>query len=315
MVFISAEDGGTGDFLTTADGEGRFRFEVFRQADLAVSAELREGEGTCSSPATTIPPSDGGEAGPLRLTLRRKVKWSGRVISPQGPVAGAVISAWPLSGASGIWARAGSESTERSLSMGRPKAVRLVIVPRAPGFALTRRSYAPPGPNPWCSTSPRGRRSRSRLVLDVRPRGDGLPPCLLRGWDRHSLWQPPRPLGDGARRCIDLRAAVVTSIRIPSLPGRWDVCALLRTTWPSVSQPAARHHDRLRRRDSRSRDHPLPGNIEACGSGSLRRIGAAPLPARERVPDERVDPTAIRGRRRGRGRRSGRGRPSWWVAR
>ncbi len=228
MVFIAAEGGGTGDFLATADAEGAFSFRGLPAGRLAVSAELRDGEGTYTAPAATISTGAGGEAGPLRLTLRRKVKWSGRVISPQGPVAGAVISAWPLSGASGIWARAGSEADGTFTFDGPAESGPLVIVARAPGFALRAFVRA-------AGTEP--------MMLDLSPEAGDLEVALSWMSDRASMGYQLAFFEDGiaipygnllARWAMAQGANAPipsdgggTSIRIPSLhPGRWDVCAL-----------------------------------------------------------------------------------------
>ena len=233
VVFISAESGGTGDFLTTADAEGTFAFRGIPTGRLAVSAELREAEGVYSAPATTISTGEGGEAGPLRLILRRKEKWSGRVISPQGPVAGAVISAWPLSGASGTWARAGSEADGTFTFDGPRGSGPLVVVARAPGFAL--RAFVRD-----TATEP--------MVLDLSPEAGDLEVALPWISDRASMGYQLAFFEDGiaipygnllAGWAMALNASAptpsggeVTSIRIPSLhPGRWDVCALPSYDW------------------------------------------------------------------------------------
>ncbi|MEP7011731.1 MAG: carboxypeptidase-like regulatory domain-containing protein [Acidobacteriota bacterium] len=227
MVFISAKDGGTGDFLATADGEGAFSFRGLPAGRLAISAELREDEGVWSAPAATIPVADGEEAGPLQLVLRRRVKQTGRVMSPRGPVAGAVISAWPLSGASGSWAKAGSD-IDGTFTFDSPVGSGpLVIVPRAPGFAL-RAFVRPSGTEP--------------IVLDLSPEAGSLEVALPWMSDRSSMGFALAFFEDGiaipygnllARWAMSegveskSSAEGGTSIRVPALaPGRWDVCLL-----------------------------------------------------------------------------------------
>ncbi len=226
-LFLGAEEGGAGVLIAAADSMGEFSLRGLPTGRVALAAEWRDGEGTWSAPAEIVSVADGGEAGPVDLVLRRKVRLSGRVVSPQGPVAGAVISAWPFGGAPGVLGRAGSERDGTFTFDAPAESGPLVLVPRAPGFAL-RAFVRPVGTEPlvlelsreagtlevvapWLSD-----RKAMGLALAYFEDGIALPyGNLLARWAM-AEGAGSAPPGDGA-----------ATIRIPALaPGRWEVCAL-----------------------------------------------------------------------------------------
>ncbi len=227
LVFLSAEEGGSGDFLATADSDGSYSFRGLPVGRMAISAEHRDSEGAWSVPTGVVALSDGQETGPIDLALRRKAKISGRVLSPSGPVARAVITAWPFAGASGSLARAGSDLDGTFTIEAPPGSGPLVLVPRATGYGL--RAFvrtvgteplalelsAEAGTlevaTPWLADG-----ASASYTLAFFEDGIAVPyGNLLARWAM-AQGVEARPSGPEG-----------TSVRVPGLaPGRWDVCAI-----------------------------------------------------------------------------------------
>lgn len=204
-----------------AKEDGSFELRTIPEGKVILSARSSSPEGRLVSDEMILETLDSRPVGPVNLVLRKTKAFSGRIRSPQGPVAGAMVAVWSLQPSMGI-----TESVRTGLdgrfSVNVPgKAERVAVVVSPPGGAL-KAFEVPVIPDPvvlqvtdeggnlevLLPFSP-DEAAEAGLVFAVLQNGVMLSPSVLYRW----------AAGHGA----DFQTA--TGIQVPRLaPGDYEVC-------------------------------------------------------------------------------------------
>jgi hypothetical protein len=206
---VAAESGDGGEFDLHAVPEGR--------AELSATFDSRS-EGSLTSDVVMIDVSDSVPVGPMNLILRKTRLLQGRVQSPRGPVAGAMLRVVPYIPPLGSASRARSE-LDGSFSVrvdGKAESMLAVVSP--PGHALQVFEVPVRG---------------EPVVLNVSPDGGtlevALPFSLKTSEQALFIWQNRLPLDLGAlvfwAEGHGIRFEDEAGLHIPRLaPGNYEVC-------------------------------------------------------------------------------------------
>lgn len=221
VIMVSGELGGEGEKRVAAqpltDGEGGFALRGLPPGPLILHAR----KGSLSSDMVVHTVAEGREGPPLQLVLRPKRELTGRVVSPAGPVAGALVIALGEVG-------------------GEPEALTSKTVSDGAGsfaLALDQGAYwrsllvLPPGFSIKLRPIPAAPGDQQTLLLEVGQDGGTLVFDLEAG-EAGSRWAA-RLLHDGAAATLAqlLRGAGVvpddaSHFTIPGLaPGRYTLCS------------------------------------------------------------------------------------------
>lgn len=206
---VAAESGEGGEFDLHAVPEGR--------AELSATFESRS-EGSLTSDVVRVDVSDSVPVGPMNLILRKTRLLQGRIQSPRGPVAGAMLRVVPYNPPLGSASRARSE-LDGSFSLrvdGKAESMLAVVSP--PGHAL--QVFEVPVKN-------------EPVVLNVSPDGGtlevALPFSLRSSEQAFFIWQNRLPLDVGSlvfwAEGHGTRFEDENGLHIPRLaPGDYEVC-------------------------------------------------------------------------------------------
>lgn len=206
---VAVESGENGEFDLYAVPEGR--------AQLSATFESRS-EGSLTSDVVMVDVSDSVPVGPMNLVLRKTRLLQGRVQSPRGPVAGAMLRVIPHHPPLGSASRTRSE-LDGSFSLrvdGKAESMLAVVSP--PGHAL--QVFEVPVKN-------------EPVVLNVSPDGGtlevALPFSVKDSEQAFFIWQNRLPLDLGAlvfwSEGHGIRFEDEAGLHIPRLaPGDYEVC-------------------------------------------------------------------------------------------
>jgi hypothetical protein len=206
---VTVESGEGGEFDLHAVPEGR--------AELSASVEYRS-EGLSTSDVQTIEARDSAPVGPVNLVLRKTRVLQGRVQSPRGPVAGAMLRILPLVPPLGNGDRARSGQDGSFSIRVNSKAESLLAIVSPPGHALQAFEMPVKG---------------EPVVLNVSQDGGTLEvalPFSLRGSDQaFFIYQNRLPLDLGSlvfwAEGHGVRFEDEAGLHIPRLaPGEYEVC-------------------------------------------------------------------------------------------
>lgn len=216
---------------TRVDPRGEFEFRAFPEGTIELFASGANGRNSQEESATYLfEATEEAEHGPVVLALRRNQKLRGRVLSPTGPVIGAVVDAWPAPSPGGTVSTVRTQ-LDGSFELTVPEGTRgLQAVLSPPGGALKAfTTFLSSGAELLFQVEPNGGELRiepdskdalEHMVVAVWQGDIGIPLGILYNWAE----------GHGVRFIEGGR------VRIPQLaPGFYTVCLGL----PAVADPSA----------------------------------------------------------------------------
>ncbi|HTQ79954.1 MAG TPA: carboxypeptidase-like regulatory domain-containing protein [Thermoanaerobaculia bacterium] len=214
-----------GPWRAATDERGGFTARGLPEGPLAVSAEGAQGSAQAgwTSDLLQLTLSEGQEADPVELRLQKVKELKGKVISPFGPVLGAMVVALPQGRPGG--ARATTDATGAWTVKIPERADGVTVIVGAPGKALKAFDAVATGEELALEVTEGGgaleislpytapQASAKGLALEISQDGLSLPPGLLFEWALGQGEAPPAE-GDRVRSIPDLA------------PGRYQVCVV-----------------------------------------------------------------------------------------